>query len=99
MGVKRVSVPIAPPEVRRGAKFRGSAGSIKDRSGGPAAREDQLIEGRLKDRNKMERRLGKIQALHPQVNDLYTVELRDATESTRLFWEMKKDRRAWRKSN
>jgi len=47
----------------------------------------------------MERRLGKIQALHPQVNDLYTVELRDATESTRLFWEMKKDRRAWRKSN
>ena len=29
--------------------------------------------GRLKDRNKMERRLGRIQATHPQVNDLYEV--------------------------
>ena len=29
-----------------------------------------IVTGRLKDRNKMERRLGKIQARHPQVNDL-----------------------------
>ena len=39
--------------------------------------EKAIVTGRLKDRNKMERRLGKIQARHPQVNDLYDVALRD----------------------
>lgn len=29
-----------------------------------------IVTGRLKDRHKMERRLGKIPARHPQVNDL-----------------------------
>jgi transposase len=57
-----------------------------------------IDKGRLKDRNKMERRLGKIQARHPQVNDLYTVELRDTTAGTRLSWETKQDRQAWRES-
>ena len=42
--------------------------------------------GRLKDRNKMERRLGRIQASHPQVNDLYDVALRDTPEGVRLHW-------------
>src|SRR5439155_19502695 len=36
-----------------------------------------IAAGRLKDRHKMERRLGRIQASHPQVNDLYEVTLRD----------------------
>src|SRR6266704_3060062 len=36
-----------------------------------------IVAGRLKDRNKMERRLGRIQASHPQVSDLYEVALRD----------------------
>src|SRR5271154_3504602 len=35
-----------------------------------------IAKGRLKDRNKMERRLGKIQARHSQVNDLFEVTLR-----------------------
>ena len=52
--------------------------------------------GRLKDRNKMERRLGRIQASHSQVNDLYEVALRDTPEGVRLFWEIKEDRKAWR---
>jgi transposase len=52
--------------------------------------------GRLKDRNKMERRLGKIQARHPQVNDLYEVALPDTAEGVRLFWQMKEDRKTWR---
>jgi len=52
--------------------------------------------GRLKDRNKMERRLGRIQASHPQVNDLYEVALLDKPEGVRLFWEIKEDRTAWR---
>ena len=57
-----------------------------------------IATGRLKDRNKMERRLGKIQARHPQVNDLYEVSLRDTAEGVRLSWEMKEDRKSWRES-
>jgi transposase len=52
--------------------------------------------GRLKDRNKMERRLGRIQASHSQVNDLYDVALRDTPKGVRLFWEIKQDRQVWR---
>ncbi len=54
--------------------------------------------GRLKDRHKMERRLGKIQARHPSVNDLYEISLRDTAEGVRLFWQMKEDRKSWRES-
>src|SRR5579864_1023129 len=54
--------------------------------------------GRLKDRNKMERRLGKIQARHPSVNDLYDVSLCDTAEGVRLFWQMKEDRKNWREA-
>src|SRR5438034_6952529 len=43
-----------------------------------------IAEGRLKDRNKMERRLGKIQARHPSVNDLYDISLRDTAEGVRF---------------
>jgi transposase len=52
--------------------------------------------GRLKDRNKMERRLGRIQASHSQVNDLYEVALRDTPEGVRLYWDIKEDRKIWR---
>ena len=51
--------------------------------------------GRLKDRNKMERRLGRIQARHPQVNDLYEVAVRDTREGLRLQWSIKEDRKGW----
>jgi transposase len=60
--------------------------------------EKAIVTGRLKDRNKMERRLGKIQARHPQVNDLYDLALRDTPEGVRLFWEIKEDRKNWRES-
>ena len=60
--------------------------------------QKSIATGRLKDRNKMERSLGKIQARHPQVNDLYAAELRDTAAGIRLFWEIKKDRQAWRES-
>ncbi|HEY6339355.1 MAG TPA: IS1634 family transposase [Candidatus Sulfotelmatobacter sp.] len=62
------------------------------------ALEKTIVTGRLKDRNKMERRLGKIQARHPQVNDLYDVALRDTAEGIRLFWQIKQDRKNWRES-
>ena len=55
-----------------------------------------IAAGRLKDRHKMERRLGKIQARHSQVNDLFEVALRDTPEGVRLFWEIKKERKTWR---
>ena len=60
--------------------------------------EKTILAGRLKDRNKMERRLGKIQARHPQVNDLYDVALKDTVEGVRLSWQMKDDRKRWRES-
>jgi len=60
--------------------------------------EKTIALGRLKDRNKMERRLGKIQARHPSVNDLYEVALRDTAEGVRLFWQMRPERKNWRES-
>src|SRR5437660_2028909 len=62
------------------------------------ALQKTIAAGRLKDRNKMERRLGKIQARHPQVNDLYDGELKDTVEGVRLFWQIKEDRKNWRES-
>jgi len=50
---------------------------------------------RLKDRNKMERRLGRIQASHPQVSDLYDLALRDTPHGLRLQWSIKEDRKLW----
>ena len=55
-----------------------------------------IAAGRLKDRNKMERRLGKIQARHSQANDLFEVALRDTPEGVRLVWEIKRERKTWR---
>jgi transposase len=60
------------------------------------ALEKNIASGRLKDRYKMERRLGRIQARHPQVNDLFEVTLRDTPDGVRLLWAMKKDKEAWR---
>jgi transposase len=60
--------------------------------------EKAIATGKLKDRNKMERRLGKIQARHPQVNDLYDLDLRATAEGVRLFWKMREDRQSWRES-
>jgi transposase len=55
-----------------------------------------IAKGRLKDRYKMERRLGRIQAQHPSVNDLYEVEIRETPAGTTLFWQMKEERKNWR---
>jgi transposase len=55
-----------------------------------------IESGRLKDRNKMERRLGRIQANHSQVNDLYEIALRDTPQGVRLHWAIKEDRKVWR---
>ena len=56
-----------------------------------------IAAGRLKDRNKMERRLGGIQARHASVRDMYEVALDDTPEGVRLLWQVKEDREKWRK--
>ncbi|MCX6632721.1 MAG: hypothetical protein NTW28_34400 [Candidatus Solibacter sp.] len=56
-----------------------------------------IATGRLKDRNKRERRLGGIQARHGSVRDMYEVALGDTPEGVRLFWQVKEDRQSWRK--
>src|SRR5450631_3605367 len=60
------------------------------------ALKKSIASGRLKDRYKMERRLGRIQARHPQVNDLFEVTLRETPAGVRLRWEMKQEQEAWR---
>lgn len=55
-----------------------------------------IATGRLKDRNKVERRLGRIQATYAQVNDLYEVALRDVAEGVPLDWKLKPGATAWR---
>jgi len=60
--------------------------------------EKAIVTGQLKDRNKMERRLGKIQARHPQVNDLYELDLRETADGVRLSWQIKEDRKNWREA-
>src|ERR1700736_5263710 len=59
----------------------------------PEALEKSIASGRLKDRYKMERRLGRIQARHPQVNDLYEVAVRETPQGVRLHWAIKEDRK------
>ncbi len=48
-----------------------------------------IVEGRLKDRVKMEQRLDKIRAKHPQVDDLYDLALRETADGVRLIWPKK----------
>jgi len=58
--------------------------------------EKRIASGKLKDRSKVERMLGKIQARHPSVNDLYKVSVQEKPEGLRLEWKLIEERRAWR---
>jgi transposase len=58
--------------------------------------EKRIASGKLKDRSKIERMLGKIQARHPSVNDLYKVAVQEKSEGLRLQWKLIEERRAWR---
>jgi transposase len=57
--------------------------------------ERRIAEGKLKDRDKMLMRLGRIQASHPQVADLYEMAIKDNQGRTRLVWRQKPDRQEW----
>ena len=58
----------------------------------------QVEQGQLKDRAKMERRLGRIQARHPQVADLYAMSLSERDGRLALDWNLIEERRAWREA-
>ena len=57
--------------------------------------EKRIAEGQLKDRDKMLMRLGRIQASHPQVADLYEMAIKDNQGRTRLVWRQKSDQQEW----
>jgi transposase len=60
-----------------------------------AGLEKRIAEGKLKDRFKMERNLGRIQAAHPQVADLYEMAVRGTKEGARLVWRQKSAQQQW----
>jgi transposase len=101
--VKKVSIPegeetyILCRTAGRKEKEKAIRNRFSTRMEDALKRLARTIEtGRLKDRNKMERRLGRIQASHSQVNDLYNVALRETPKGIRLSWEIKEDRKLWR---
>lgn len=56
----------------------------------------RVEKGQLKDRQKIERRLGKIQARYPQVADLYTMTLGEREGRLSVDWELIEGRQVWR---
>ena len=60
-----------------------------------AGLEKRIAEGKLKDRDKMWMRLGRIQASHPQVADLYEMTIKDSKEGARLVWRQKPEQQQW----
>lgn len=58
----------------------------------------RVAEGKLKDRNKIERRLGAIQARHPQVADLYQVNLTEKAGAVSLEWKLIPGRQDWQRA-
>lgn len=58
--------------------------------------ERRVATGRLKDRAKIERVLGRLQATYPGVADLYEMAVREEGGRLRLDWRLIEARRAWR---
>ena len=58
--------------------------------------ERRVATGRLKDRGKIERALGRLQARYPMVADLYEMAVPEEAGPLRLAWHLMEDRRAWR---
>jgi transposase len=58
----------------------------------------QVEKGQRKDRSKIERRLGQIQARHPQVADLYEMGVTEHEGRLVMNWKLIEQRRAWREA-
>ncbi|OQB90782.1 MAG: Transposase DDE domain protein [Verrucomicrobia bacterium ADurb.Bin122] len=63
-----------------------------------AALAKRVAAGRLKDRHKIERNLGSIQARHPQVADLYQVTVTEAGGRLGLDWKHIEGRQTWQRA-
>ena len=58
--------------------------------------QKQVKAGRLKNRDKMHVRIGRILASHPQVADLYQVAVQEVSGQLSLEWSAKDGQRQWR---
>ncbi len=58
----------------------------------------RVADGKLKDRHKIERRLGSIQARHPQVADLYSIEVVEQQDGLRVEWKPIAERQSWQQA-
>jgi transposase len=62
------------------------------------ALEKRVSTGQLKDRDKIQRKIGGIQARYPQVADLYKIDLIDISGDLQLEWKLIEDRANWQKA-
>src|SRR6266513_682080 len=62
------------------------------------ALQKRVAEGKLKDRHKIERSLGKIQARHPQVADLYEMKVLEKNGTLGLEWQALEGRQTWQQA-
>jgi transposase len=60
--------------------------------------QKQVKAGRLKNRDKMHVRIGRILASHPQVADLYEVAVKEANGQLSIEWSAKDGQRQWREA-
>ena len=58
----------------------------------------RVAAGKLKDRSKIERRLGSLQARHPQVADLYHTKITAGPGRLQVDWKLREDRRVWQQA-
>jgi transposase len=59
------------------------------------ALQKRVAVGQLRDRGKIERQLGAIQARHPQVADLYQLRVVEQDGKLALQWQVRPERRTW----
>lgn len=62
------------------------------------ALQKRVAQGKLRDRGKIERSLGAIQARHPQVADLYQLDLIDNEGKLELRWQLRAERKSWQQA-
>ena len=58
----------------------------------------RVATGKLKERGKIERRLGRIEARYPSVADLYEMQLVETEGPLRVAWQMRPERRTWQET-
>jgi transposase len=59
------------------------------------ALQKRVAAGQLRDRGKIERQLGAIQARHPQVADLYELRVCEQDGKLAVEWQVRPERRTW----